>query len=211
MWCAASKKFAFAFGALFVVPVLAASDDPVAGKEKAALCRGCHGDAGISVIADYPKLAGQRFEYIVKQLMDFQMQNRRDSRMGPVAAGMSDAQDVRDIAAYFASLPVMTGSPRSAASRSRALDVGKRIFESGVPERNIPACTNCHGPEGKGSAGGDASFPLIGGQHMKYAVKQLNDFQSGTRNTDPAGAMEEIAKALTTFEIEAVAEFAATQ
>jgi cytochrome c553 len=205
------RRFVCLAMATVASPLWADSGDPVAGKEKSTLCRGCHGDAGISVIADYPKLAGQRFGYLVKQLLDFQVQNRTDARMSPIAAGMNNAQDMRDIAAYFASLPAMTGSPRSAAARGRVQDVGRRIFENGIPERGMASCASCHGSQGKGDAGGDASFPLIGGQHAKYAIKQLKDFQSGARNTDAVGAMAEIAKALTPFEIEAVAEYAAAQ
>lgn len=50
-------------------------------------------------------------------------------------------------------------------------------------------------------------FPVIGGQHKDYLVKQLTDFNTGTRKNDPAGMMGTLAQLMTSEEIEAVAEY----
>ncbi|MEP6899233.1 MAG: c-type cytochrome, partial [Rhodanobacter sp.] len=42
--------------------------DPAAGQGKAAVCGACHGMDGNSSDAQYPKLAGQSEQYIVRQL-----------------------------------------------------------------------------------------------------------------------------------------------
>ena len=54
---------------------------------------------------------------------------------------------------------------------------GKELFDKGLPERGIPACHVCHGPD----ALGKADFPRLAGQHAKYIVKQLNYIQSLVR------------------------------
>ena len=45
--------------------------DPVAGKDKSALCQGCHGEDGMSAASSFPRLAGQYAGYIRKQVADF--------------------------------------------------------------------------------------------------------------------------------------------
>jgi cytochrome c553 len=77
--------------------------DPVAGKDKAALCGGCHGMDGISVSPEIPNLRGQKEAYILKQIGDFKSGLRKNPIMSSMAAGLSD-DDAADIAAFFSSL-----------------------------------------------------------------------------------------------------------
>src|SRR3972149_3001094 len=46
--------------------------DPVAGKEKSAMCQGCHGEDGNSAVPMFPKLSGQYSDYIYRQINSFQ-------------------------------------------------------------------------------------------------------------------------------------------
>ena len=85
----------FAFGAQ--------AADVAAGKAKAATCAGCHGANGISAAPMYPNLAGQKAQYIVKQLKAFKSGTRKDPIMSGMAAPLSDA-DMENLAAYFESL-----------------------------------------------------------------------------------------------------------
>lgn len=190
-------------------PVLAAGD-PVAGKEKSALCQTCHGQNGVSASGDIPNLAGQFAPYIEKQLMDFQMQNRNDSRMSPIANTVSQAKDAQDIAAYFATQQSMKSTPSRGAVGATQREMGRKLFTEGDARRGINACAGCHGETGKGKAGNNPLFPVIGGQHKAYIEKQLNDFKTSKRATDQSGIMEGLAKAMTKEEIEAVAEYAAS-
>ena len=73
-------------------------------------------------------------------------------------------------------------------------------FDKGLPERGIPACQVCHGPD----ALGKADFPRLAGQHAKYIVKQLNYIQSLVR---AAPVMHGTVKDLTPAEIVAVAAY----
>ncbi|WP_293645774.1 c-type cytochrome [Thiolapillus sp.] len=80
-----------------------AAGDAAAGKVKAAVCAACHGANGISVNAMWPNLAGQKADYIIKQLKAFKAGTRKDPLMSPQAAQLSD-QDIENVAAHFSSL-----------------------------------------------------------------------------------------------------------
>lgn len=77
--------------------------DAVAGKERAAVCVGCHGSDGIGTSPLWPNLRGQKLAYLVKQLKAFRDGSRVDSTMGPMAKGLSD-QDIEDLATYYSGL-----------------------------------------------------------------------------------------------------------
>ncbi|MDO8414300.1 MAG: c-type cytochrome, partial [Gallionellaceae bacterium] len=174
--------------------------DPVAGKEKSALCQGCHGEDGMSAAPNFPRLAGQYAGYIKKQIVDFQKEYRKDDTMSGMAATVTEKQDLEDIAAYFASQKIMVGE-------KTANPTGHNLYVKGNPTTNLYGCVNCHGDDGKGKSPTNYVFPIIGGQHKDYLIKQLNDFRSGTRANDPAGMMGDIAKKMTDTEIAAVADY----
>src|ERR1700761_5163320 len=85
-----------------------ADGDANAGSSKATVCFACHGPAGNSMVATYPKLAGQNASYIAEQLSNFKAGKRQNPIMQPQAQKLSD-QDIQDLAAYFASQTVSTG------------------------------------------------------------------------------------------------------
>ncbi|EGM75934.1 cytochrome c553 [Rheinheimera sp. A13L] len=82
----------------------AMAQDAAAGKTKAAVCAACHGAEGVSVIPDYPNLAGQKVKYLESSIKAYRDGQRKHAVMSPMAAGLSDA-DILDLAAYFAALP----------------------------------------------------------------------------------------------------------
>ncbi|MEW6312822.1 MAG: c-type cytochrome [Pseudomonadota bacterium] len=174
--------------------------DPAAGKDKSALCQGCHGEDGNSAAPNFPRLAGQYANYIQKQIRDFQAERRSDPTMSGMAATVTERQDLLDISAYFASQKKMKGD----GSKNAA---GEKLYNEGNAATGIYGCVNCHGEAGKGKAPNNALFPVIGGQHKDYLVKQLTDFKKGDRKNDPAGMMGNIAKLMTDAEIEAVATY----
>jgi cytochrome c553 len=71
-----------------------------AGKEKAKVCAACHGADGNSATADFPKLAGQQADYIVKSLQGYKSGTRKNPVMAPMGANLSQ-RDMEDLAAYF--------------------------------------------------------------------------------------------------------------
>jgi cytochrome c553 len=83
---------------------LAHAADVEAGKAKVAtVCAACHGAAGVSVSEAIPNLAAQRAGYIEAQLKAFKEGARKAPIMNAIAAQLS-ADDVANVAAYFASL-----------------------------------------------------------------------------------------------------------
>ena len=79
-----------------------------AGAGKTQKCEACHGADGIAKIAEAPNLAGQNEQYLVRQLTAFKTGERKNEMMGVVAPTLSD-QDIADLAAYYAAIPVTIG------------------------------------------------------------------------------------------------------
>ena len=75
-----------------------------AGKEKNAMCAGCHGIAGYRTaypeVYSVPKLGGQSAAYIVNALKAYKSGDRSHPSMTAIAGGLSD-QDMADLAAYY--------------------------------------------------------------------------------------------------------------
>lgn len=173
--------------------------DPAAGKTKAQPCAACHGVDGNSFNPVWPKLAEQHSTYTVDQLKAFQSGARQNPLMTAQAAGLSE-QDMRDLAAYYATRTLKPGEADPAL-----VDQGSNIYRRGIVEQGVPACAACHGPAGQGNAA--AKYPLVGGQHAEYLVAQLKAYASGERKTDPNGMMRDIAGKLTEEQMRAVASF----
>ena len=186
-----------------------AAGDAAAGEGKAGMCGGCHGFDGNSEDAAYPRLAGQYEGYIVKQVRDFQKGHRTNNDTMTGMAGMvASDQDAKDIGAYFAQQEIKGGLTKP---NKEKVVIGEKLFLEGNPKSGIYGCVNCHGDKGKGKSAQVSTFPVIGGQHRDYLVKQLKEFRQGVRANDPAGMMTGIAKNLTDKEIDAVAEYLSAQ
>lgn len=85
---------------LLFVSGTAVAANPEAGKEKARPCAACHGADGNSASPDFPRLAGQYYDYLVRALTDYKSGARKNPIMAPQAAPLS-RRDMEDIAAYF--------------------------------------------------------------------------------------------------------------
>ena len=79
----------------------AMAGDVAAGKAKSAICASCHGADGVSLNPLWPNLAGQKEQYLVKQIKAFRDGKRNDPMMVPMVASLSD-DDIANLAAYFA-------------------------------------------------------------------------------------------------------------
>jgi cytochrome c553 len=174
--------------------------DPKAGEAKAGtICLACHGPQGNSVVATWPKLAGQHPSYIYKQLTDFKSGARTNAQMSPMAAPLTE-QEILDVAAYYASQTQAPGSADPALAQ-----LGQKVFRTGNPESGVPACSGCHGPVGMGLE--LAKFPRISGQHADYVKQTLINFRDGARSNDPNGMMQGVAAHMTDNEIAAVSQY----
>lgn len=82
-------------------PVLAG--DPSRGLDKSEACQACHGREGNTVPDDQtPRLAGQYEDYLVHALTAYRSGERENAVMSGFAGDLSD-QDIRDLAAWYAS------------------------------------------------------------------------------------------------------------
>ena len=101
---ARSLVLAACAGALLASGPAFADGDAEAGRIKALPCMGCHGIPGyVNVYPSYhvPKLAGQHSDYLVAALMAYKNGQRTHRTMIAQASSLSE-QDMKDIAAYFA-------------------------------------------------------------------------------------------------------------
>jgi len=178
---------------------------PMTDAQKAALrktietCGTCHGINGRSVAPTFPNLAAQSAPYIELQLHAFKDQSRADpdaqAYMWGMASQLNDAT-ISGLASYFAAQPAAVGTPGSPALIAQ----GKKLYEEGVPGRQIPPCATCHGPRAQGMA----TFPRLAGQHAPYLLKQLLVIQSVLR---VAPVMHGIVKDLTKDQMQEVVAY----
>lgn len=175
--------------------------DATAGQAKAAVCGACHGLDGNSADAQYPKLAGQSEQYIVRQLTDF----KSGKRQNPIMLGMAtplSTQDMHDIGAYFASQKPVPGVADQAL-----VERGQTLFRQGDPTLGVPACMACHSIDGSGNPG--AMYPHLAGQHAQYIEATLKAWHDGDSwGTDAySQIMPTIAKKLDANDIAALASY----
>jgi cytochrome c553 len=82
-----------------------AGGDAAAGAHKARPCAACHGaDFNTPITPDIPLLAGQYQDYLARALADYKSGARKNPVMSGQAGALS-AQDMQNLAAYFAGLP----------------------------------------------------------------------------------------------------------
>ncbi|GAM54644.1 cytochrome c4 [Vibrio ishigakensis] len=199
------KKLALIFSVLVSCSAMA-SGNIEAGKAKSETCAACHGVDGNSMITTYPKLAGQHAKYLEKQLKDLKLgatsggkQGRWDPAMSAMALPLSE-EDMADISAYYASLPISENT-----TPENVVEQGRELYLAGDAERGITACVACHGPRGNGTS--LSGFPKISGQHADYIKASLQKFASAERNNDLNGMMHDIAKKLTEEEMDVLSKY----
>ena len=180
--------------AMIVVGSGARAADIAAGKAKAELCAGCHGENGISTTENIPSLAGQQDQFIQWQLVYFRAGSRKNEAMQPIVEQLSN-EDIRNLGAYFASL-----TPPKAPADTDA-DLSKKGAQAAVGRR----CASCH----TDSYAGTKAVARLTGQREEYLLKALRDYKSGARFGGAGGAMTDGAYPLSDEEITALAHYLA--
>jgi len=85
---------------LLAAAVPAVAGDAAAGKEKSTTCAACHGPDGNSTAPDFPRLAGQHYDYLVRAIGEYKAGVRKNAIMMPMVEKLT-RRDVEDLAAYF--------------------------------------------------------------------------------------------------------------
>lgn len=184
------------------------------GKGEVPACNSCHGPEGAGDDSmGTPRLAGQGFAFIAKQLNDFASDKRMDTTMFVMnanAKGLSE-EDRRDVAAYVSGLELASEASASSMDQVKELGnpvgvryLGKALAQYGAPERGIPACHSCHGFNARGAA---PIYPRLANQRYVYLVKQLKSWRDGSRANDLMAQMRKVAKNMTDDDIHNVATF----
>jgi cytochrome c553 len=171
---------------------------------KIVYCKTCHGllGQGYRGYLPMPRLAGQQPEYVENQLRAFIERRRTNPIMFNVAHVLSPSM-LTALAAHFKDLnpEPLGGAPKELIAK------GKAIYEDGLPEANVPACSACHGMEGKG----EGEIPRLAGQFYPYTVSALTNWtkergQGGTK-IDTSAIMTPTAHNLTQTLIAAIAAY----
>lgn len=160
-------------------------------------CSTCHGPNGQSSNVDFPKLAGQSTDYLIRQMFNFKSHARKSEEMDKQMADLS-GNDIVELASYY-SLQQLVTLPKQDLALSEA---GRSIYMLGSPERGVAACAVCHGPRARGGK----LLPRLAGQHARYIAMQLNRFAAQSRTTDQT-LMHSVAAKMTEDEIRAVSYF----
>jgi cytochrome c553 len=185
----------FIAAALIGQSAAAATGDADKGAVLASSCSGCHAIVGYrNAYPSYrvPKLGGQHAEYLYLGLQGYKSQGRAHLTMQAQAATLSD-QDIRDLAAYFAS---QGGLEQGSAASDAKIALGKE---------KAAVCAACHGETGVSPA---ENWPSLAGQHQDYLQVVIEQYKTGQRN-DPvmAGQVVNLSKQ----DVEDISAFYAAQ
>jgi len=169
--------------------------DVAAGKAIAESCTGCHGADGISQTEMTPSLAGQPDEFTQWQLVYFRAGTRKDQAMQPIAESL-EANDVRNLGAYFASLP----PPKAPSTQDPRIEAGAKLATA-------HRCAFCHGEHYEGNK----AVARLSGQREDYLYKALRDFKSGVRTGSGVASMADVVYSLQDDDLKLLARYMANQ
>ena len=183
-----------------------AKGDVEAGKQKIAMCIGCHGIVGYQAsfpeIHKVPMISGQSAKYIAAALVAYQKGERKHPTMRGIAESLSE-KDIADVSAYYeqhgktgAELPAKPG-------REPSVQVAELLKKG--------ACVSCHGDNFAKPI--DPSYPKIAGQHADYLFVALKSYKADARNANVGrnnAIMGGIAKQFSNAELKALANYLAS-
>lgn len=190
-------------GALVVCERSHADMISMEGVEPWDMCGDCHGLDGAGNRIKFPRLAGQKRAYIVKQLNDFRHGRRHNDQMDKIATEIKQA-DISKVAEWFESQtppwpkPTLDGEPD--------LVRAKQLSLKGAD--GMDACLSCHSAPALGILGRPIVAPRIAGQWDYFIAKQLFDYRAGRRKDNDADQiMTKIALRLSDADINGLAMF----
>lgn len=176
---------------------IAQADEARAKKIVGGVCFLCHGAEGESSSEVFPRLAGQHWEYVAKQLDNFKSGKRKSTAMADMSAKLTPDEMVA-LGRYFEKQSVTAEPAKDAALAA----VGSYIYLNGNKYSGVAACASCHGA----GALGTNNLPRLAGQFSAYIESQLKLFNQRERTNDNA-VMHSIASKMTPLEMAAVAEY----
>ena len=170
--------------------------DIAAGKAIAERdCVGCHRVDGSNTAPAIPVLAAQRERYLVSALHAYKAGTRIHAALRDLTGHMSDA-DMRNVAAYYASLPPVVSAWSKNVQLIAPYERGKEL---------AAACEKCHGEGGNSTTSG---VPSLAGQQPRYLVIAVQEYLHSEREKAP---MHALLPRLSRADLENVALYFASQ
>ena len=154
-----------------LLAAIRAKPNPDRGAELFRNCAICHGPSGGGTLdGGVPRIAGQHFSVIVKQLVDYRHNRRWDIRMEHFSDRhlLADAQAIADVAGYINHLSIEVPP---GVGGGELVDHGAEVYGQ--------RCQSCHGKSADGD--GKTMIPRIAGQHYEYLTRQIYDAVDGRR------------------------------
>jgi len=186
-------------GLLWINPFISVAASADSGQAAYEQCGFCHEYDGNSFAANYPKIAGMKSRYLLKQLLDYKYNRRNgDGKMQEAAALLSD-KDMQAVVSYFAA---QQRSPEPAMHADVDYSHARELATRGDPLRDIVACNACH-------ASNNPDFPSLEGQHAEYLAQELFAFKRHRRSNDEPSIMRYLAERLSDTEIRQLSEYLA--
>lgn len=182
-----------------------ANGDVEAGKQKIAMCIGCHGIPGYQAsfpeVHKVPMISGQSAKYIAAALVAYQKGERKHPTMRGVAESLSD-KDVADISAYYAQHGKTSAELPASPKREPNVQVAELLKKG--------ACVSCHGDNFAKPI--DPSYPKIAGQHADYLFVALKSYkmEKNTKVGRANGIMAGVSKQFTNAELKALSSYIAS-
>jgi cytochrome c553 len=201
LWCAAALYTLFHSASVFAQ----ASDSMAQRMNACTVCHGKEGRAGPDGF--YPRIAGKPAEYLYRQLKNFQSRNRSYETMTHMVRNLSDTY-LKEIAIYFSQLDLPYPPPLLTVANAAELNRGEQIVKRGDREKNIPACTQCHGEQMTGML---PATPGLLGLPRDYVNSQVGAWKEGSRRGTMPDCMNKVAKQLTPADISAVSSWLSAQ
>lgn len=179
--------------------------------DRLAACAACHGRQGEGVQGSeyYPHLAGKPSGYLLEQLRGFR-DGRRNYPVMIWFVQFADDAYLREIAEHYAAKPPRTRTADTGAVQLTAerRAVAEKLVENGDPKRGVPACVECHG---KALTGLEPGIPALLGLPADYIVAQFGHWRDGVRRGAEPDCMHDVANAIATEDIRAVATWLSQQ
>lgn len=140
-----------------------------AGSKVASFCANCHGEGGNSLNPDIPNLAGQNTSYLLEQLRQFSIGQRRNTFMEGMIKALSPEEKV-GVVLFYSTQEVVPKPVSNAALASKGQEYYGKI------------CFRCHGDQGRGNE----KIARLAGQQTGYLALTLKRYRDGSSvRTDP--------------------------
>jgi len=179
-----------------------AKGDVEAGKQKIAMCIGCHGIVGYQAsfpeVHKVPMISGQSGKYIAAALVAYQKGERKHPTMRGVAESLSE-KDIADVAAYYEQHGKTGAELPAKPTREPSVQVAELLKKG--------ACVSCHGDNFAKPI--DPSYPKIAGQHADYLFVALKSYKAekNTKVGRSNAIMGGVAKQFTNAELKVLSSY----